>query len=101
MVVDNPILGFDVPSADGDDSIRQNAFAHVLFRIRENQWLQVQDGQLDTATWSAYLNTLTQELGRNRRIRKTWDELFGPNVQSDETGYDLGFVETVNSRLSQ
>jgi hypothetical protein len=96
MVVDYPINSFSQARADGDDGRRQQAFDFALFRIRENQWLQFQDGQLDEATWEAYLNVLVGQLDGGNRLSQAWENL---SRNAAQMGYDPGFVAAVRSRL--
>ena len=51
MVVDYPVTGLTYEAAaDEDGRRRQQTVDLAFFRIREQQWLQYTDGQLDEAT---------------------------------------------------
>ena len=97
MYLDYPILNFSVPNAIGDDGLRQSTGDSALLRIRESQWLQFQDGQLDEATWEAYVTVLVEEIRGDGRLSERWDRISSGAV----TPLDPGFIEALNQRLAQ
>lgn len=94
MMADYPLTAPDQPAVAGEDGIRQRAFDFSLFRIREHQWLQYRDGQLDGETWESYLKVLSQNLRTRDRLKLRWDEL-----TATEGGLDSGFVAAINEEL--
>ena len=64
----------------------------ALVRSREFQWFQYRDGQLDREIWESYLGALRGNLSWPR-TREWWDAL-------SADGFDAGFVNEVNSYLS-
>lgn len=90
LIADYPVADFSEPRTEGKAGIRQQMADYMLFRIRENQWLQYQDGQLDAATWRAYLGVLVNNIRSSDRLMQRWDQT--------ET-LDPQFVSAVNERL--
>ncbi len=85
MIVDYPVTGLSYEAATDQDGLRrQRAVDLAFFRIREQQWFQFRDDQLDQATWQSYSNP---------RIAQRWK-------QSSSIGYAPRFVSAVNEALA-
>lgn len=66
----------------------------IALRIRETQWLQLQDGLLDQATWDTYSKILLFNLSRDDRMRAWWERTTSFGL------FTPGFVLAVNEGLS-
>ena len=64
----------------------------ALIRMRENHWLQLQNGNLDEATWETYRRGLLYNL-LNPRLRQIWDYYSGAG------GFDPDFVREITDAL--
>jgi len=62
MIYDDPMTSFGQPLASGLDGLKQRAVDFSLFRLREHQWLQYQDGLLDEATMRSYMLVLVENM---------------------------------------
>jgi hypothetical protein len=63
----------------------------MFFRIRESQWLEYRDGQLDAATWASYSEVFVRVVASNPGLLAKWRE----NTQL----LDPGFVREIDPRL--
>ena len=73
---------------------RAEGVAGIALRIRETQWLQLQDGLLDQATWDTYMHILLFNLSRDDLMRAYWESASNAGV------FTPGFVRAVNEGLS-
>jgi len=73
-----------------DEEVQTIAFIIAFVRMRENHWLQYQNGVLDEATWLSYREPLLNVVFHSAFGREVW------RVQS-ETIIEPGFVEAINS----
>jgi hypothetical protein len=89
MIYDDPITSFEQPLQDGTIGLKQRAVDFSLFRVRELQWLQYQDGLLDEATMQSYVSILVLNIQTSDRIRRHWDAY--------SAAFSPGFVAQVNS----
>lgn len=79
-------------SLDDEEKVRLGYFMLTHLRMRENNWLQYQNGILDEGTWQTYRRSLPVVLsGRQSRV---WWENFGV-----ERLFDAEFVAEVNGLL--
>ena len=93
MHVDYPEL---VAGYAGDPATARRIFRDVaLFRIREHQWFQLQDGQLDEDTFRSYLQVLVSSLEEDESAREAWDGYVA------DGGLNSRFAEMVADELSR
>ncbi len=59
------------PELTEDEKIRLSALLTTFVRMRENNWLQYQNGVLDEATWESYRGAIVAQLG-SPRARIWW-----------------------------
>lgn len=76
-----------------EELVRLNALLLALVRVRENQWLQYQNGVIDEQTWLTYRTALTAVF--STEFTRSW---FHNRAERDE--FDSDFVDTVNELLS-
>lgn len=71
-------------------------FANLIafIRMRENHWLQYQNGVLDEATWLSYRQPLLNVVFHSAFGRNVWTE-------QSEVILDPSFVESINSWVSE
>jgi len=93
MIYDDPMTSFGQPLASGLDGLKQRAVDFSLFRLREHQWLQYQDGLLDEATMRSYMLVLVENIRSEDRIGQHWDAV--------SAGLAPGFVAEVDRMLSE
>ena len=110
MQLDYPILATGRSGDAGlsdDELARLNASLLGLFRTRENQWLQHQNGVIDERTWSTYQTAIPAVLTtefmrswwRNRSLRGEFDEGFVAVVDKLLEEYPLPSVTSVRESL--
>jgi hypothetical protein len=61
----------------------------ALFRIRENLWLQHQNGVLDEATWISYRGVLVNDLIHVPRVRRQWE------YHREVGEFNVGFTDEI------
>ena len=66
----------------------------AVVRVRENQWLQYQNGVIDERTWLTYRSPIVAVFS-NERTRSSWRN------RSVKGEFDPGFVEMVNRLLAE
>jgi len=96
--IEYPSLGFggevvNAPGLSRDDRVRYENILNGHFRIRENLWLQYQNGALDKATWESYRNIFVLLLQDDPIMRGYWEAL-SPFTM------DQGFVREINEALT-
>lgn len=71
-------------------------FANMIafIRMRENHWLQYQNGVLDEATWLSYRQPLLNVVFHSAFGRIVW-------IEQSEGILDPSFVESINSWVSE
>lgn len=84
----------DGPAISSPADARANLIFSVALRIRETQWLQLQDGLLDRATWDTYMRILLMTLSGDDQMRAYWDS------NSQFGVFTPGFVRAVNEGLA-
>jgi hypothetical protein len=89
-IADYPVANFG--QGQDDDTVRRNMGAYMLFRIRESQWLEYRDGQLDSDTWKSYSTIFTGLLANDQLLSRIWQE-YKPIL-------DPGFVHDIEPRLA-
>jgi len=77
------------------DEVRDTFMAATLIRIREHQWFQLQDGQLDDASFRSYLQVLLENLRDNLGLRELWNQW----VENGEV--NAGFAARVEDELNR
>ncbi len=85
IVIEYPFLNKRT-NLSPEQEIQLTAFLVALIRMRENHWLQFQNGVLDEATWLSYRFPL---------LRSVFSSEFGRNVWQ-ENAFDPVFVESIN-----
>jgi hypothetical protein len=83
----------DAPGGRTAADTRTELVYSIALRIRETQWLQLQDGLLDQATWDTYKKILMLTLSRDDQMRAWWERSINLGV------FTPGFVRTVNEGL--
>lgn len=95
MQLDYPILltgrSGDADLSD-DELVRLHANLLGLFRTRENQWLQYQNGVIDERTWRTYQTAIPAVL--STEFMRSWWRNRSPRGEFDE-----GFVTVVDKLL--
>jgi hypothetical protein len=86
---------FSVGIATDPDEVRQESISAALFRIREHQWFQLQDGQLDEDSFRSYLQVLVDNLQDNQDLRERWDEWATRGI------FDPEFAAAVDNELTR
>jgi hypothetical protein len=89
MIYDDPVTSFEQPLQDGAVGLKQRAVDFALFRVRELQWLQYQDGLLDEATMRSYITILVGNIQTSPRIREHWNAYsaaFSPSFVAEVNG---------------
>jgi len=82
MIFDAPITSLSEPLEPGLIGRKQRIVDVSLFRVREHQWLQSQEGILDEATMQTYLDVLVSNIRSSERVRQHWNE-FSPTLTPD------------------
>ncbi len=95
LFIDSPelILLFIKPDLSDEERIR---LSHVLLthvRMRESNWVQYENGTLDSVTWRAYQGSLIAQLSAPRS--RAWWQNFGV-----ERIFDSEFISLVNELLA-
>ena len=80
---------FGGPVLTDEELIRLNSTLLALVRVRENQWLQHQNGVIDEQTWLTYRTALTAVF--STEFTRSW---FRNRAERGE--FDQEFVEMVN-----
>jgi hypothetical protein len=73
--------------------IELNSFLLSIVRVRENQWLQYQNGVIDEQTWLTYQTALTAVFATE--FTRSWFR-----NRSERGEFDQGFVDSVNELLA-
>ena len=100
QIVENPFLGQyifgdgTVTELTADQEIQFRAYLTAFFKMRENHWLQYQNGVLDELTWRSYrtalLVTLSAEIPR-----LWWYEIVSREALTP------GFVADINQQIDE
>jgi hypothetical protein len=87
------------PELNDEEKVRLSYFLVLHFRMRENNWLQNQNGILDDATWLSYRSSILAILS-SPRTRHWWhnfgvERLYDPefNIVVDELIADAPIFE--------
>ena len=94
QIVENPdlhLLWYKRELSD-EEKVRLSYFLISHFRMRENNWLQYQNGQLDRATWESYSQSILAVLSAPRT--RTWWNNFGVDRL-----FDPRFISVVNQMV--
>jgi len=76
-----------------DDLIRFVSYLTTVLRVRENMWLQFQNGVIDERTWATYLQAIPAVFSTDF-VRAWWHN------RSTRGEFDAGFVAVVNEVLA-
>ena len=97
LVVENPGISLDYyePELDDEDKARLGAFFSLMVRVRENNWLQYQNGSIDERTWESYRRALISTFSQPRSRAWWYSAVAGQNA------YDQGFVDEVSALLAE
>ena len=92
-VIADPDIWLDMtkPNLTDREAARLQSWLITMWRTREHQWLQYQNGVLDEKTWKSYLGGLTS-IFFYPRTRSFWNKI-------SQTAFDKGFVQVVNDYL--
>jgi len=74
--------------------IQLNSFLLALVRVRENQWLQYQNGVIDQQTWLTYQTALTAVFATE--FTRSWFR-----NRSERGEFDQSFVDSVNELFAK
>jgi len=97
LIVDNPelyLIRFK-PRLTDEEKIRLGAYLVTFVRMREYNWLQYQNGDLDEATWISYRSSIGQFLGAPKS-RDWWQ-----NYAKGMNAFDPGFMAVVDEQLAK
>ena len=75
QIITNPDLHllWYKPDLTDEERVQLSYFLIAHFRMRENNWLQYQNGQLDQETWHSYRQSVLAVLS-SPRTRKLWSD---------------------------
>ena len=76
-----------------EDAVRLASYLVATVRVRENQWLQYQNGVIDERTWLTYRTPIVAVFS-TERTRSWWQN------RSANGEFDQGFVDMVNQLLA-
>jgi hypothetical protein len=79
-------------ASDDDETVRRYMAAFSLLRVRENQWLEYRDKQLDPATWKSYVTIFVGLLATDPFVLRIWRQ-YAPIL-------DQGFVSDIEPLLA-
>ena len=77
-----------------EELVQLSAWLTVFFRVRENHWLQFQNGVIDESTWQAYRTPLRNILVSDH-VRSMW------RARTERGEFDVSFVADVNKYISE
>jgi hypothetical protein len=92
MAIDYPETSSE--GVNNPTAVRRGFIATAIFRTREHQWFQLQDGRLDEATFDSYLRVLIGTLRTDNEMQQIWSGFAAAGT------LDPGFVAMVNNALS-
>lgn len=75
-----------------EDAVRLASYLIATVRVRENQWLQYQNGVIDERTWLTYSSPILAVFS-TERTRSWWRN------RSSSGEFDQGFVDMVDQLL--
>lgn len=78
-----------------EEKVRLGAYLIMFVRIRENNWLQYQNGVLDEVTWESYRKSIAQVLS-DVKSRNWWQ-----NYAIGRQSFDQEFISIVNELLAE
>ncbi len=95
LFIDSPEIGllFLKPDLSDEERIRLSNVLLTLVRMRESNWLQYENGALDSVTWQAYLGSLIGPLSGAQS--RAWWENFGV-----ERIFNSEFISLVDELLA-
>jgi hypothetical protein len=96
LIVDNPdlyLVRFK-PKLTDEEKVRLGAYLVTFVRMRENNWLQYQNGVLDEATWGSYRKSIVPFLGAPKT--RTWWQ----NYARETSAFDPAFIALVDELLA-
>ena len=76
-----------------EDAVRLGSYLVAVVRVRENQWLQYQNGVIDERTWLTYRSPILAVFS-NERTRMWWRN------RTANGEFDQGFVDMVNQLMA-
>jgi hypothetical protein len=91
-IADYPVANF-VGQDQDDDAIRRSIGAYMLLRIRESQWLEYRDGQLDPDTWKSYSTIFAGLVANDPTLSRVWHD-YAPIL-------DPGFVREIEPLVTR
>lgn len=94
MAIDQPFL-LRRTELDEQEQLQLVAFLTAFIRMRENYWIQFQNGALDEATWESYRGALIPVVFSSEFGRRVWDR----QTANPET-FNRGYVDAINSWVS-
>ena len=87
--------GEDLAGFPADDVGRTYAHVTKLFRVRENSWMQYNNGVLDDETWQVFRDTLAGWIRMDAFIRYYWEEF------SSSGELHPGFIIEMNAAVAR
>ena len=92
-LIEYPALNKRTELSD-EEAVQVRAFIIAFIRMRENHWLQYQNGVLDEATWLSYREPLLNVVFHSTLGRVVWKD-------QAETIVNPGFVQSINTWVSE
>lgn len=78
-----------------EQEVQLTAYLLAFLRMRENHWVQFENGLLDETTWAAYRNALVPVIFSSRFGRELWRK-----ETEERHEFAQGFVENVNEWIA-
>ncbi len=93
-VVDNPELVLDrfKPAVTDEDRVGQGYYLAAYFRMREHDWMQYQNGNLEEDAWETFRRPIAVVIS-SQRVRDWWRHA-SPAI------FDPSFVAEVNALMT-
>jgi hypothetical protein len=91
-IIEYPFLGRACGLTD-EQKAQTRAYLFAFLRMRENYWIQYQNGVLDKSTWESYKEPLRSVI---------FDSVFGRNLWRDiaaGSGFEPGFRKLMDELL--
>ena len=88
----NNTTEIDIPNLSEDELFQAQVYYLAYFRVRENLWLQYDNGVLDEATWNSYRSTFVYEIGQEPGLKEFWTAV-------TSNFFTPAFVEDINGEL--
>ena len=92
-LMNHPAIALNRSKPELTDEEIEQLITHlvIVFRLRENDFAQFQNGVMDKVTWERYLSSISSFL-RYERVRNWWQNI-------GTVGYSPDFVKLINNML--